>query len=129
MIASILRRMATALVPGGLALLVLGARSLAAESRPDEAEAPALSLFDGVRSGVLQASAEGTGRDQLNLSVRNRSTKPLRVVLPPGLLASGAAGQFGAGGFGGGGLGGGGFGGAGGGFGGGGGGLGGGIGG
>ena len=114
MITSIFRKTAPVLISGGLWFLTLGAASFAAESDSDTAEAPAISLFDGIRSGVLQVSAEGTGGDQMNLSVTNRSTERLRVVLPPGLLASGATGQFGGGGFGGGGLGGGGLGGGGG---------------
>src|SRR4051794_36156594 len=104
MSASISRMTATLLLPGGLWLSMLGGASWAAESKPDEAAA--INLFDGVRSGILQVSAEGTGSDQMNLSVTNRSSQRLRVVLPPGLLASGVAGQFGGGGFGGGGLGG-----------------------
>ena len=35
------------------------------------------------------------------LSVKNKSSKALRIILPPGLIASGASGQFGGGGFGG----------------------------
>ena len=112
MIASIFRKMTPVLISGGLWFFTPGAPSFAAESesesRSDAAEAPAISLFDGIRSRVLQVSAEGTGGDQMNLSVTNRSTERLRVVLPAGLLASGATGQFGGGGFGGGGLGGGG---------------------
>jgi len=96
---------------GGPGLLGPGGPSLADEPRAEEA--PVLGLFDGLRSGALQVSAEGTGGDRMTLSVTNRSSRPLRVVLPPGLLASGAAGQFGGGGFGGGGFGGDGFGGGG----------------
>ena len=108
MIFSVSRKTVRFLLPGGLWLL-LGVPSFAGESAPDEA--PAISLFDGIRSGVLRVSAEGTGGDRMNLAVTNRSSRRLRVVLPPGLLASGVTGQFGGGGFGGGGLGGGGFGG------------------
>jgi hypothetical protein len=95
--------MMSVLLSGGLGLLALGGRSLADEPGPDEA--PSLGLFDGLRSGALRASAEGTGGDRMTLSVTNRSSRALRVVLPPGLLASGAAGQFGAGAFGGNGFG------------------------
>ncbi|WP_422931808.1 hypothetical protein [Singulisphaera sp. PoT] len=84
----------------------------------------AVDLFDGVRRGAITVSAEGSGDGQMTLSVTNRSSRSLRVVLPPGLIASGASGQFGGGGFGGAGGGGVGGGGGGGGFGGGGGGLG-----
>ena len=93
MIASIIRKTAPVLISGGLWFLTLGAASFAAEPDSDTAEAPTISLFDGIRSGVLKVSGEGTGGDQMNLSVTNRSTERLRVVLPPGLLASGATGQ------------------------------------
>ena len=111
MLSSPSRTMMTILISGGLGLLGPGGPSLADE--PGSEEAASLDLFDGLRSGVLRASAEGTGGDRMTLSVTNRSSRSLRVVLPPGLLASGAAGQFGGGGFGGGGFGGGGFGGGG----------------
>jgi hypothetical protein len=111
MLSSRSRMIMSVLLSGGLGLFSLGGRSHAAEPKADAN--PALSLFDGLRSGVLQVSAKGTGGDRMTLSVTNRSARPLRVVLPPGLLASGAAGQFGGGGFGGGGFGGGGFGGGG----------------
>ena len=47
--------------------------------------------------------AEGTGDGRISIAVTNKSDRQLNVVLPPGLVASGATGQFGGGGFGGGG--------------------------
>jgi hypothetical protein len=73
---------------------------------------PSITLFEGIRAGALSVAAEGSGDGRMVLSVKNRKATPLRVVLPPGLIASGASGQFGGGGFGG--AGGGGFGGGGG---------------
>jgi hypothetical protein len=73
---------------------------------------PSITLFEGIRARALSVAAEGSGDGRMILSVKNRKSTPLRVVLPPGLIASGASGQFGGGGFGG--AGGGGFGGAGG---------------
>ena len=71
-----------------------------------------VSLLDGLRSGTIEAKAVGTGDGRMNLTIRNKSGRRLRVVLPPGLIASGASGQFGGmgggmGGMGGGGMGGG----------------------
>ena len=81
---------------------------------PAESPVPSIDLFEGIRARALSVSASGSGDGRMVLSVKNRRSMPLRVVLPPGLLAVGASGQFGGGGFGG--AGGGGFGGAGGGF-------------
>ena len=51
MIASIFRKTVPVLISGGLWYFTLGAASFAAESDSDAAEAPAISLFDGIRSG------------------------------------------------------------------------------
>src|SRR6187549_1257289 len=115
----------SALLGGGLCSFLLSGPAWSAEpakpagepaSQAKDAAAPEIpevSLYDGLRSGELGASAEGRGDGRMTLSVTNRSRRQLRVVLPPGLVASGLSGQFGGGGFGGGGLGGGGFGGGG----------------
>ncbi|MDR3636988.1 MAG: hypothetical protein P4L84_24505 [Isosphaeraceae bacterium] len=59
-------------------------------------EAPrTISLLDGLRNGTLAVDARGTGGGRMTLDVTNRSARTLRVVLPPGLVASGATGQFG----------------------------------
>src|SRR5262249_50353988 len=63
---------------------------------------------EGIRAGALSVAAEGSGDGRMILSVKNKSPRAVRVVLPPGLVASGASGRFGGGGFGGGGGGGGG---------------------
>jgi hypothetical protein len=99
----------SAWLAGGLFALVLAVPAPALEPSPRAAEPPVspLDLFDGLRSGALAATAEGSGDGRMILSVTNRSRRPLRILLPPGLIASGASGQFGGGGFGGGGLGGG----------------------
>jgi hypothetical protein len=66
-----------------------------------------VNLLEGLRSGQLAVEAKGTGDGRMTVSVTNRTRKSLRVVLPPGLVASGSSGQFGGmGGFGGGGMGG-----------------------
>ena len=65
-------------------------------------ELPNLDLLEGLRTGALDVRAEGLGDGRMMLSVTNRTEQRLRVVLPPGLVATGATGQFGGGGFGGG---------------------------
>ncbi|SIO62449.1 hypothetical protein SAMN05444166_7050 [Singulisphaera sp. GP187] len=67
----------------------------------DAAQAEVIDVLAGVRSRQLAVVAEGTGDGRMILSLTNRTKQKLRVVLPPGLVASGLTGQFG--GFGGGG--------------------------
>ena len=76
---------------------------------------PELDLLDAMRKGTVSVKAEGSGDGRMIVSVTNRTNRPLRVVLPPGIIAQGAAGQIGGmGGMGMGGMGGGGMGGMGG---------------
>ncbi len=88
---------------GGLLAFTPSAHVGASEPQaaPPPAPAPSIDLFEGIRSGALSVSAEGSGNGRMVLSVKNRRSTALRVVLPPGLLATGASGQFGGGGFGG----------------------------
>jgi hypothetical protein len=53
-------------------------------------ELPTLNLLDAVRDGSVSVAAEGTGDGRMTVSVTNRTNRQLRVVLPPGLIASGA---------------------------------------
>ena len=71
--------------------------SAPAEQPEPEKEIPVVNLFDGVRAGVITAKAEGREDGDMTISVTNRSNRQLRVVLPPGLIATGATGQFGGG--------------------------------
>jgi hypothetical protein len=69
---------------------------------------PGVNLLDAVRAGAVSVDAEGTGDGNMAIIVSNNTNRKLRLVLPPGLVASGATGQFGGmGGMGGGGMGGG----------------------
>ena len=69
-----------------------------------EAELPTYNLLDAMRDGLVDVDAEGRGDGRMTMSVTNTSSRKLRVVLPPGLVAQGAAGQMmgGMGGMGGG---------------------------
>ena len=74
-----------------------------AAKAPEAPEAPAVDLLEGLRDGRLGVEAKGGDKGQMTVTVKNLTRKPLRVVLPPGLVAQGAVGQFGGGGMGGGG--------------------------
>ena len=67
-----------------------------ATTNPDE-NLPTIDVLQGLRTGQLSASAEGRGDGKVTLALTNRSKTKLRVVLPPGLVVSGATGQFGGG--------------------------------
>ena len=56
---------------------------------------PTYNLLEAMKKGLVRVSAEGIGDGRMTLSVTNRTKKQLRVVLPPGIVAQGATGQFG----------------------------------
>src|SRR5690242_20348874 len=60
-----------------------------------EQDAPELNLLDAMRQGVLSVKAEGRGDGRMTMSLTNRTRRPLRIVLPPGVIAQGATGQMG----------------------------------
>ena len=73
----------------------------------EDRDVPELNLLDAMKKGAVSVKAEGNGDGRMIVSVTNRTNRPLRVVLPPGIVAQGATGQMGGmGGMGGGGMGG-----------------------
>src|SRR5689334_19426388 len=77
-----------------------GAHVTRAEVSPAEPAAedtPTVDVLKGRESGQLAVTAEGTGDGRMTLSLTNRTNTRLRVILPPGLIVSGATGQFGGG--------------------------------
>ena len=80
------------------------AEKKAAREASQAAELPEVSLLDAARNGAAHIEAEGLGDGRMNVAVTNNTNRPLKVVLPPGLVASGATGQMmgGMGGMGGG---------------------------
>ena len=62
-----------------------------------DSEPATVDVLKGLQNGQLSVSAEGTGDGRMTMSLTNRTNTKLRVVLPPGLIASGATGQFGGG--------------------------------
>ncbi len=61
----------------------------------DEQEIPEVNLLDASRSGEITVMAEGRDDGRMTVSLTNRTHHRLRVVLPPGIIAQGATGQFG----------------------------------
>ncbi len=96
------------------------AKGKAREAPTAVQEVPTYSLTEAASKGLVSVDARGTGDGRITVSVKNKSGRPLRVVLPPGIVAQSATGQMGGmmgggmGGMGGGGMGGGGMGGMGG---------------
>src|SRR5262249_10829980 len=88
-----------------LPLAARGEEPAANTSKPDPI--PGVGLLDALRSGTVAVDTEGTGDGNMAITVANQTGRKLRVILPPGLVASGVSGQFGGmGGMGGGGMGG-----------------------
>src|SRR5262249_10175424 len=59
-----------------------------------EQEPPEVNLLEAMRQGAVSVQAEGLGDGRMKMSLTNRTSRPLRVVLPPGVVAQGATGQF-----------------------------------
>src|SRR5689334_13678784 len=58
-------------------------------------ETPTVNLLDAMRKGSVSVQAEGRSGGRITVSLTNRTRKPLRVVLPPGIIAQSATGQMG----------------------------------
>ena len=66
------------------------------ESQPNaDQKVREVSILDAAREGLVSVKAEGREDGRMTVSVTNRTSRPLRVVLPPGLIAQSATGQFG----------------------------------
>ena len=59
-----------------------------------ESDLPDVNLLDAARAGAVMLDAEGMGDGRMAVIVTNSTNRPLKVVLPPGLVASGATGQM-----------------------------------
>lgn len=62
-------------------------------SAPAGVATETVDLLGGRNAGDLEVVARGHGQDRVHLSIRNRSSHRLNVVIPPGLVASSAVGQ------------------------------------
>ncbi|MGO9469348.1 MAG: hypothetical protein ACLQVF_34945 [Isosphaeraceae bacterium] len=99
--------LASGLVVG---LMFIGGSFAAAQTKDTTAFAPepsappvdvptaTVDLLEAGRAGDLNVVAKGQGQDRVHLTLHNRSTRRLNVVIPPGLVAASAVGQGGAGG-------------------------------
>ena len=67
----------------------------ATRTKDRDRKSPPTNLSTSLRQGDISVQAEGTGDGRMTLALTNRTKRPLRVVLPPGLIASGATGQMG----------------------------------
>lgn len=63
----------------------------------DAAASETVSVLDALKSGDLTVEVRGAGQDRVKMAVKNTSVRRLKVVIPPGLVASSAAGQGGRG--------------------------------
>ena len=82
------------------------ARAKSAKTQAKDAQdVPEVNLLTAISDGSVSVDAVGRGDGRMTLSVTNNTRRPLRVVLPPGIIAQSATGQFGGmgGGMGGGG--------------------------
>ena len=59
-------------------------------------------VLDAEKAGTLGVEVRGAGQESVRVLLKNQSSRKLRVILPPGLVASNAVGQPGGGGGGGG---------------------------
>jgi hypothetical protein len=62
--------------------------------KPSE-DIPEVNLLEAVRDGLVTVKAEGLGDGRMTVTLKNKSHKKIRVVLPPGIIAQSATGQFG----------------------------------
>jgi len=59
----------------------------------DAAASETVSVLDARKAGDLAISVRGAGQDRVKMTVKNTTGRRLKVILPPGLVASSAAGQ------------------------------------
>jgi hypothetical protein len=105
--------LASGLVTG---LMFIGASTATAQTKPsatvdtEPSSGPigvateTVNLLQASKAGDLTVVARGQGQEKVHLSIRNRSTRRLNVIVPPGLIAASTVGQGGRGGGGGGGM-------------------------
>lgn len=94
---------------GLLGCTLLGSAAIARAGTDDTSPLPApaasetVSVLQARKAGDLNVEVRGAGQDRVKMKLQNVSGKRLNVVIPPGMVASSAAGQ-GRGGGGGGGF-------------------------
>jgi len=66
-------------------------------SPPVEVATETVDLLKASKTGDLGVVARGQGQDRVHLTIRNRSSRRLNVIVPPGLVAASSVGQGGRG--------------------------------
>ncbi len=84
-------------VLGSFCCLLIGPDRGNEPVRAAEPQADSVKVLEAERLGLLTASVRGTHRYEVQVDLENRSSKPLRVILPPGLVAANIVGQGGGG--------------------------------
>jgi len=83
-------------------LLTFSTLGALASSEPEEpipgadSQAETVQVLDAEKAGTLAVEVRGQGEDHVRVTIKNKSSKRLNVVLPPGLVASSSVGQGGA---------------------------------
>jgi hypothetical protein len=73
-------------------------------ARPATIETQTVDILKARKDGDLDVVVRGQGQDRVKMTLHNKSTKRLNVVVPPGMVAASNVAQRGGGGGGGGGL-------------------------
>jgi hypothetical protein len=90
-----------ALPAAGLFLLLAGLARAGEPADPlpsPDSAAQVVDLLQAHRDGRIQVVVRGQAADRVKFNIKNNTGKRLRVVIPPGLVASSTPGQGGAGG-------------------------------
>ena len=66
-------------------------------SAPVEVATETVDILKASKTGDLGVAARGQGQDRVRLTIRNRSTRRLNVIVPPGLVAASSVAQGGRG--------------------------------
>ncbi len=83
----------------GLLACFFLALPVASASADDDPAPTAVHVLRAQRDGQIDLKARGNGPDRVKLEIRNNTAQRLKVVLPPGLVASSVTSQAGGGGF------------------------------
>jgi hypothetical protein len=70
-------------------------KAAATSQKSSDSDIPEVNLLDAARRGDITVNAVGRDDGRMTVSITNRTRHQLRVVLPPGIIAQGATGQFG----------------------------------
>jgi hypothetical protein len=85
-------------------LLTFATLGTSAASEPEEpipgpdAGAETVKVLDAEKAGTIAVEVRGQGAERVRVTLKNKSSKRLNVVIPPGLVASSTLGQGGVGG-------------------------------